>query len=991
MKNLSVASILTICLLVPFVTIAQIQISFPTTRAVFQRNNTNQATLRVSGYYTSAITRVEARLVAREGQGTTTDWAIIQSNPAGGTFAGDLTGQGGWYNLEVRGMSGEQQVGAAQVERVGIGEVFVIAGQSNAQGVHQDAPNPGNDRVNCVNYRYPNDGFPNDPPTPEFTKLDNSPNFYIAPRGEGSWCWGQLGDILVKRLNVPVMFFNAAFTGTAVQNWSQSAPEGGTAYGVYNGDAYPARQPYINLKIALQFYANMLGVRAVLWHQGEADNLIRSQQSFYVSQLQIVINQSRQDFGRNIPWMVARASYGDYIGLSNSTIIAAQNQVVSSTANVFAGPETDKIQVPRDRAPRGAANEGLHFDQAGLVDVANAWNSSMTDAFFQQAVPVGPAPAPAISVACATSNNLTLTINGEFPRIQWTSGEASRSVTKGAGLYRAKVKDALGNTFFTGHVRVSDAPVASVVDNRPPSICAGSNLSLTTNYDFVTWVNQQTNASVTTGRTFTTNVAGAYAVRYGDVSGCTFSSNVINLAVNPLPVTPAIANEKPNTFCQGDNTVLRASSDNVRYNWSDGQQAKAVTVGATGNYFLTVTDQNGCTSLTSNTIVVTANPVPAKPTIAVSGPLTFCADRNVTLTAPENTAYVWSSGQQTRAVSINQSGNYVVRTRNQFGCTSAESDAVTVRVNPLPPTPTVTAGGPTTFCEGNRVTLNAASPLDVVWASGQPDKTITVSTAGNYAVQARDQNGCLSPYSPIIAVRVNPLPPTPVIRSSRPSTICEGDRITLRVDGPYTVFWNTGDSTTSITTGRAGTYSARIRDVNGCISAQAGTLAVETRPLPPAPTINQIGTYTLQAISSTNGTEFRWRRGSDSLATQAGIVKANQTGTYTARSSIVYSPVLTCFSVPSAPFSFTIDESNQGLSIYPNPNPDKTVLLETQQNLSNATVTVYSLTGRTVATYRVPLFDERKQLELTGLSSGMYILRVQAADFDVSKRLLLGL
>ena len=39
---------------------------------------------------------------------------------------------------------------------------------------------------------------------------------------------------------------------------------------------YGPRQPYINLKIALQFYANMLGVRAVLWHQGEADNLINT-------------------------------------------------------------------------------------------------------------------------------------------------------------------------------------------------------------------------------------------------------------------------------------------------------------------------------------------------------------------------------------------------------------------------------------------------------------------------------------------------------------------------------------------------------------------------------------------------------------------------------------------------------------------------------------------------------------------------------------------
>ena len=88
---------------------------------------------------------------------------------------------------------------------------------------------------------------------------------------------------------------------------------------------------------------------------------------------------------------------------------------------------------------------------------------------------------------------------------------------------------------------------------------------------------------------------------------------------------------------------------------------------------------------------------------------------------------------------------------------------------------------------------------------------------------------------------------------------------------------------------------------------------------------------------------------------------------------------------------FTIDPSNRGLSIYPNPNPDKIVLIETLANLTNATVTIYTLQGQVVSTATVPSFDERKQLALTGLPSGVYILRVQAADFDVSKRILLGL
>lgn len=994
MKHFSVASGVAAFVLLPVLAWAQIQISFPTSRAVFQRSNANQATFRITGYYTSPITRVEARLLARDGVGTSiTDWRTIQGNPTGGTFAGDITAQGGWYNLEVRGMNGDQQVGTVTtVERVGIGEVFVIAGQSNAQGIHQSAPNPGNDLVNCVNYKYPEGNFPNDPPVPVFTKLDNTEGFTIAPRGVGSWCWGQLGDILVKRLKVPVMFFNAAYTGTFVRNWRESAPEGGTAYGYFN-QPYLPRQPYINLKISLQYYANTLGVRSVLWQQGEADNLVNTPINDYVRDLQAVISQTRIDYGRNISWVVARTSYGDNLnnGVPNANIITAQNTVVSSTANVFPGPETDNIQVKRKRPPLEDP-EGLHFDLNGLLELANAWNGSLTDAFFQSSTPVGPAAPPTLSVACTTNNNLTLSVNGNYASVQWDSGETGSSITRGAGTYRAKVKDALGNTFFTSQVRISDAPVATVVDNRPPSICIGSTLNLTTNYDNVTWLNQQqNNASVATTRAFSTTTAGGYFVRYRDISGCDFQSNVVNAVVNPLPATPTVANDKPTTFCRGDNTVLRASSDNVRYNWSDGQQGKTITTGTSGSYFLTVTDQNGCTSAQSNSVVVTANPVPDKPTIATNGPLTFCADRNVTLTAPQDSIYIWTGGQSTRSLTINQTGDYAVRTQNRFGCTSVLSDAVRVNVNPLPPTPTVSAGGATTFCEGGRVTLNASSNLNVVWSSGQTDKAITVTSTGIYTVQSQDQNGCLSPVSAVLAVKVNPLPAAPTIVTSRPPTICEGDRITLRVDGPYTVFWSTGDSTMSIVTGQAGNYSAIIRDVNGCVSTRSAPTTVALRPLPPAPTINQVGTYTLEAVSSTNGTEFRWRRNNDSLTVNTAVIKANQAGTYTARASIIYSPTLTCFSVPSAPIAFTLDLNNRGLSIYPNPNPDKIVLLETQLDLTNAVVTLYTMNGQVVSTIPVPSFNERKQLVLTGLPSGPYILRVQAADFDVSKRIQLGL
>lgn len=95
MRYFSVAIGAAFILLLPVLVLAQVQVSFPTTRAVLQRNNSNQATIRITGYYTSQVGRVEARLQARDGIGSSTDWSTLQNNPLGGVFAGDITGSGG--------------------------------------------------------------------------------------------------------------------------------------------------------------------------------------------------------------------------------------------------------------------------------------------------------------------------------------------------------------------------------------------------------------------------------------------------------------------------------------------------------------------------------------------------------------------------------------------------------------------------------------------------------------------------------------------------------------------------------------------------------------------------------------------------------------------------------------------------------------------------------------------------------------------------------
>ncbi|MBO0949954.1 sialate O-acetylesterase [Fibrella forsythiae] len=1182
---------------------AQVQVSFPVSRAVLQRNTANNASVTITGTYSTAVTRVEARVEARNGQGTTTDWQTISSNPQGGVFNGAITVQGGWYNLSVRLMRDNQEVGTQTIERVGVGEVFVIAGQSNSGQIddnnRRDGESAQDDRVNCVNYRYVPTQYPNDAPIPAFSHLDG-PND-IAPRGVGSWCWGRLGDLLAARLNVPVLFFSAAYTGTSVRNWAETA-KGERTLSDYEPRFYELKHPYFPLKLALQNYTHMLGVRAVLWHQGEADNQFETTTSQYAERLRTVIDQSRADFGKNVPWVVARASYSDFYS-TDQKVIDGQNQVIASSPNTFAGPNTDGIQIPRSRAP---LFDVVHFDNPGLREVAAAWDASLNSNFFNNAVPISPAAAPILTVSCAGNNAVTYSVTN-YQQVFWESGETGQSITKPAGsTLRAKVKDALGNVYYTPSITIAAAP--TIQADGPTRFCVTGSVNLTSSTDqnFV-WNNGQSSKTINvtssgtysvsikdaSGCTFTSNAitvsinplparptittegsltsclgdnttlsagpaasykwsngettqritvsqTGSYSLIVADENGCqspasaivnatvnprpdplsinfsgptTFCatgslalnassapvyewsngqttptisvnqsgnytvrtrnsfncpsapSNVVAVTVNPLPVTPIVSSDRATTFCQGDNTVLTVTNTSASgYNWNNGSRTPQLTVTQSGSYSLTISDGNGCVSAPSNVVNILVNPVPATPQVTASGRTIFCANESVTLTSSPEANYEWNSGQSSQSITVAQSGSYSIRTRNQFNCFSERSGPINVTVNPLPAQPTITNERSTTFCQGDNTVLVASPAVAYNWSNGNQSQRLTISQSGNFSLTVSDANGCVSVPSAIVSVVVNPLPETPRLTASSSTTFCanesvtlsstaeasyiwstgqttrsigvnqsgsyslrtrnqfncesaqsnvavvlvnplpaapivtargsltfcEGTNVTLVTNSTLRTLWSTGDSTQNLVVLQAGIFTARVRDANGCVSPNSLPVATNTRPRPQAPQIAQIGTYLLQASGAPANERYYWRRDTDSLAVATSQLRVAQTGVYSVRTAITYSPALVCLSAPSANYTYQLPTDNQNISLYPNPNPDGIFFIETLVDLSNTVITVYTLSGQQVYRTTPTVLDGRKQLSLSVLAPGQYLIMVQSGDIKVTKRVQIG-
>lgn len=204
-------SALTISLLISCEVFAQVQVTFPVARIVFQRNNANQSAITITGLCPANTQRMEVMLTATAaGYGSSTNgYVVLDNQPVNGQFSGQVTLSGGWYHLDVRAISNEQTIGSTRITPIGVGEVFAIAGQSNGQGVlpNRETVAATDDRVSTATHYNFSDTI-RLPLPPTYSRITK--DITISPRGLTSWCWGKLGDLLAQRLNVPVLFYNAA-------------------------------------------------------------------------------------------------------------------------------------------------------------------------------------------------------------------------------------------------------------------------------------------------------------------------------------------------------------------------------------------------------------------------------------------------------------------------------------------------------------------------------------------------------------------------------------------------------------------------------------------------------------------------------------------------------------------------------------------------------------------------------------------------------------
>lgn len=316
-----------------------LQISTPQDWQVFQQNALGQAVFEVSLTGAPAGSRALARLALLPGYaGVDSEWTALPEKGPG--FSGPLLGEaGGWYRLEVKVETPDGKVAQAALPHVGIGEVFVCAGQSNAANHGEGRQKPSDDRVVAF------DGQtwrPGHDPQPGATGEDGSP-------------WPLLGDMLARSLQVPIAFASVAVGGSRSSQWLPP-----------DGELYPR---LVNIGQAL----GKNGARLLLWHQGESDTLDRTSAEEYARRLTVIMQTLDRDLGWHLPWMVAQAAYGfteDFPEEAQAQVREGQ-RLLWERGLAFQGPLTDDLIGPRYRMDEGG--NWIHFSENGLRTHAERW------------------------------------------------------------------------------------------------------------------------------------------------------------------------------------------------------------------------------------------------------------------------------------------------------------------------------------------------------------------------------------------------------------------------------------------------------------------------------------------------------------------------------------------------------------------------------------------------------------------------------------------
>ncbi|MAU36808.1 MAG: hypothetical protein CMD14_05490 [Flavobacteriales bacterium] len=261
----------------------------------------------------------------------------------------------------------------------------------------------------------------------------------------------------------------------------------------------------------------------------------------------------------------------------------------------------------------------------------------------------------------------TVLIDGPlgFSSYNWSTGATSSSIsTTSVGNYSLSVIDINGCTGTSNTTTVSISPTTITASASGLSLCNG-NVTLDAGSGFIDyqWYNNGS-MMINTAQTLIVSNAGNYHVDVTYPTGCTATSNIIQIISGASQFYCTIDSIGNGSLCLPNGQVILDAGNYATYNWSTGDTTQQITVNAIGSYSVNVTDVNGCQGVSDAPFIV-SNIVN---TSAISGPTspTVLQPVNYSVVATPGSTYDWTlvggsmSGQGTNSIDVtwNSSGMF---------------------------------------------------------------------------------------------------------------------------------------------------------------------------------------------------------------------------------------------------------------------------------------------------------------------------------------------
>ncbi len=487
------------------------------------------------------------------------------------------------------------------------------------------------------------------------------------------------------------------------------------------------------------------------------------------------------------------------------------------------------------------------------------------------------------SINCYGNATGSITLNtsgGTTPYIYaWSNGATTQNLSNViAGTYNVTISDANGCQTNANATITQPTAALSLTSTKTDVSCNGSNngaITTTVSGGTAPYTYNWSNGATTNN--LSNIISGTYIITVTDSRNCTVQATITILQ----PSSPlSISSTQTNIRCFGDATgaisiAVSGGTGPYSYNWSNGSTTPSLSNITSGNYNITVTDHQGCTT---NSSFVIAQPSAALSATTSSTNVNCKSGNDGTIMVSvsggtPSYSYSWSNGANISSISNLQSGVYTLVITDSEGCSIPKTVTVTEPAQSL----SSTISSQDVSCFGisngtiNLTVIGGTPTYSYNWSNGSISQNQSGLSNGIYHVTITDANGCTTTTFANLQQ-----PNSALSLSLNPTNVsCNGTNngsITTNVLGgtaPYTYLWNTNSTASSLQNLNPGNYSVTVTDAKGCISQSSAQITQPIQSLQLSEThvnINCIGNGTgsidLTVQGGTNPYTYNWSNGS---------------------------------------------------------------------------------------------------------------------------------